>query len=352
MVWDLFCRVIDNFGDIGVCWRLACDLAARGERIRLWTNDASALVWMAPERPANIEVRAWDAAETLSDVGGVVIEAFGCELPLEVVRTMAQRPHPPVWINLEHLSAEAYAARSHGLPSPQLTGPARGLVKWFFYPGFGPGTGGVIREAGLEARQARFDAAAWLSSIGLQRGDGEQLVCLFCYDDSNVPALIEALSATPTLLLATAGPAARQVRAALGSTLQRERLRAAELPWLSQLDFDHLLWACDLSFVRGEDSWVRAQWAGRPFVWQAYRQDDGAHHAKLGAFLHAHLADAPRDLAAALRAVWAGWNGAAFGPMALPVLGEWREHARHWRRSLARQPDLSAQLLGFAREKR
>jgi hypothetical protein len=21
--WDIFCRVIDNFGDIGVCWRLA-----------------------------------------------------------------------------------------------------------------------------------------------------------------------------------------------------------------------------------------------------------------------------------------------------------------------------------------
>ena len=32
MLWDLFCRVIDNHGDLGVCWRLARDLAARGER--------------------------------------------------------------------------------------------------------------------------------------------------------------------------------------------------------------------------------------------------------------------------------------------------------------------------------
>ena len=47
MKWDLFCRVVDNFGDVGVCWRLAADLAQRGEQVRLWIDDASALTWMA-----------------------------------------------------------------------------------------------------------------------------------------------------------------------------------------------------------------------------------------------------------------------------------------------------------------
>ncbi|MEO7887531.1 MAG: elongation factor P maturation arginine rhamnosyltransferase EarP, partial [Polaromonas sp.] len=41
--WDIFCKVIDNFGDIGVCWRLAADLASRGHKVRLWVDDASAL---------------------------------------------------------------------------------------------------------------------------------------------------------------------------------------------------------------------------------------------------------------------------------------------------------------------
>ncbi len=59
MHWDLFCRVIDNFGDIGVCWRLAADLGARGESVRLWVDDASALAWMAPQGSAGVEVLRW-----------------------------------------------------------------------------------------------------------------------------------------------------------------------------------------------------------------------------------------------------------------------------------------------------
>ena len=47
LLWDIFCRVIDNHGDLGVCWRLSCDLAARGQQVRLWVDDASALQWMA-----------------------------------------------------------------------------------------------------------------------------------------------------------------------------------------------------------------------------------------------------------------------------------------------------------------
>ena len=62
MRWDLFCRVVDNFGDVGVCWRLACELARRGDAVRLWIDDASALAWMAPDGMAGVEVGAFDAA--------------------------------------------------------------------------------------------------------------------------------------------------------------------------------------------------------------------------------------------------------------------------------------------------
>ena len=82
--------------------------------------------------------------------------------------------------------------------------------------------------------------------------------------------------------------------------------------WLQQPDFDHLLWAGDLNFVRGEDSLVRALWAGAPFVWQIYPQDDGAHHVKLEAFLD--WLGAPPSL----RQFHRSWNG--FGSAALPAL--------------------------------
>ena len=138
--WDIFCRVIDNHGDLGVCWRLCGDLAARGVHVRLWVDDASALAWMAPEGHAGVELRAWPAAAELQGVtpGEVVVEAFGCELPTGFVARMAQLASSPRWINLEYLSAEDYVERSHGLPSPQFSGPGRGLIKHFFYPASAP----------------------------------------------------------------------------------------------------------------------------------------------------------------------------------------------------------------------
>jgi uncharacterized repeat protein (TIGR03837 family) len=143
--WDLFCRVVDNFGDAGVCWRLARDLAARGARVRLVIDDASPLAWMAPAGAPGVEVLPWPGP---AEPAEVVIEAFGCDPPPDFVAAMARRQPAPVWINLEYLSAEAYVERSHGLPSPQLNG----LTKWFYYPGFTPRTGGLLREPDLMAR--------------------------------------------------------------------------------------------------------------------------------------------------------------------------------------------------------
>lgn len=353
MLWDLFCRVIDNHGDVGVCWRLAADLAARGEQVRLWIDDASALRWMAPEGAAGVTVLPWPTGDALPGCGEVVIEAFGCELPEGVLRRMAAAARPPVWINLEYLSAEAFVERAHRLPSPQLVGPGAGLRKWFFYPGFTPRTGGLIRERDLADRQRAFDATVWLRAQGIARRAGEQVVSLFCYEQAALPALLAQLSQQPTLLLAAAGAAARQVGALLGPTLQCGSLRAIALPVLAQTGYDELLWAADLNLVRGEDSFVRAQWAGKPFVWQAYAQHDGAHHVKVEAFLERFLAGAEPALAAGLRELWRAWNASApAGSIALPTGAAWSRHCMRWRDSLLAQADLSRQLLGFVAERR
>ena len=343
--WDVFCRVVDNFGDIGVCWRLAADLAARGERVRLWVDDASALQWMAPAGAAGVEVCCWPDDDDIAP-GEVVIEAFGCTLPARFVSRMASATRSPLWINLEYLSAENFVELSHRLGSPQASGPGAGLHKWFFYPGFTPRTGGLIREPDLLARQRAFDASNWLAAHGAAVRAGEQVVSLFCYEQAALPALLDQLAQQPTLLLVTAGHPARQTAALLGATMQRGALRATELPALSQPDYDHLLWSADLNFVRGEDSFVRAQWAGKPFVWQIYPQHDGVHLDKLDAFLSRFDADAD------LRAFSKAWNAGGASLPPLPAIAPWRSRCQTWRDALLVQPDLTSQLIGFAAETR
>ena len=351
MHWDLFCRVVDNFGDAGVCWRTATDLASRGETVRLWIDDARPLTWMAPSRHPGVELRSWPDDHAAPTPGDVVIEAFGCDLPPGFVARMAAAARPPVWINFEYLSAEDYVERCHGLPSPQSAGPAAGLVKWFFYPGFTPRTGGLLREPDVMARQRRFDAARWLRAQGVAWG-GERRVSLFCYRNAALPALLNALAAEPTLLLATAGEASAQVAEALGPGLTRGGLRAVLLPHLPQPEYDHLLWASDVNFVRGEDSFVRAQWAARPFVWQIYPQHDEAHALKLQAYTQRFLANASLDLANDVASLWKWWNALSPLPPRLPPLQAWQHHCERWRQTLLAQEDLVTQLLGFVNRKR
>lgn len=338
MRWDLFCRVIDNHGDLGVCWRLARDLAARGDAVRLWVDDAGALAWMAPQGADGVQVRGWTEAAP-DEIADVVVEAFGCDPPPAFVQAMSRRRPAPVWINLEYLSAEGYVERSHGLPSPQ----ACGLTKWFFFPGFTPHTGGLLREPGLLAGVAGFDGHAWLAARGWAPRPGERVFSLFCYEQPRLADWLAVWSDQPTLLLATPGHAARQLRALpLPPTL-----RMIQLPWLTQPDYDRLLWSCDLNAVRGEDSFVRAQWAAAPMLWQIYPQHDSVHAAKLDAWLARSLEGALPPLAAAVRHAQRHWNGLLAGAPVLPDLAAWRGCQQAWRERLLGQDDLTSQLRKF-----
>ncbi len=345
MRWDIFCKVIDNHGDIGVCWRVAADLAQRGESVRLWVDDAGALAWMAPAGQAGVTVLPW-AEGIAAQPGDVVVEAFACELEPDFVAAIAERTRTagrqPAWINLEYLSAESWVERCHGLPSPVLGGPGKGLSKRFFHPGFTAATGGLVREPGLQQRQARFDRAAWLRSREID-WRGERLISLFCYEPPGLPALLDQLarSAQPTRLLVTAGRAEAAVRQWLAGRATTGALALHWLPLMPQPQFDELLWACDLNLVRGEDSLARALWAGRPLAWNIYPQHDDAHLAKLDAFLD--WLDAPPDL----RAFHAGWNGSAVPLPALDIDG-WRPCAEQARRRLLDLPDLVGELMRWA----
>ena len=375
LLWDVFCRVVDNFGDVGVCWRLACNLAERGQRVRLWVDDATSLRWMAPEGHDGVDVAPWLPGTVFPPPGDVVVEAFGCDPAPSFVAAMAAlasaaeadlaAPRAPVWINLEYLSAEPYVERSHRLASPQMSGPARGLTKWFFYPGFTAATGGLLHEPALEAEQAVFDRDAWLRAHDIVPRDGERLVSLFCYPGAPVDRLVASLAADglPALIATAPGAATGATRAAIAALASSAAvdgaplIRQHALPWLAQRDFDRLLWAADLNLVRGEDSWVRAQWAGKPFVWQAYRQDDGAHAAKIDAFLALLLRNPAPETADMLRRWTHAWNGLDAPGDALPAwtpsaLAAATGAARAWRDQLRASPSLATRLLAFVAEKR
>ena len=382
--WDIFCKVIDNFGDIGICWRLSADLASRGQRVRLWVDDASALRWIAPAACDGVLVLPWRAMPTPADLqclsaapSDVLVEAFGCEITPELIAACARSTKAtgikPVWINLEYLSAETYAERNHGLPSPVQSGPAAGWKKWFFYPGFNAQTGGLLRETGLLERQATFEREAWLSQQGIA-WHGEMLLSLFCYEPPALGPLLRQLAASglhgkPVRMLVAAGRAQLAVQAALSSENLRfndesgllspvggrHQLSISYLPLLTQTDFDHLLWACDVNFVRGEDSIVRALWAGKAFIWQIYPQDDGAHRAKLDAFLD--MLEAPTSL----RAFHHTWN-AGLQSLPSPLGGDemafledapdWQKTALRARARLQAQDDLTSSLLQFVLKNR
>ena len=335
MRWDLFCRVIDNYGDIGVCWRLAADLAGRGQPVRLWVDDARALAWMAPDGAQGVTVRGWpdEATASSTDPGDVVVEAFGCDPPPAFVARMRARPAPPVWINLEYLSAEDYVERSHGLRSPVLQGPGAGLDKWFFYPGFTPGTGGLIREPGLIERLAP-------QAPPVPVDPAEREASVFCYP---TPRLERLAQDWPGRLRLAGG-------CGQGQALARPE-RIERLPWMDQPGFDRLLWRSALNIVRGEDSLVRALWAARPFVWHIYPQHDDAHHAKLDALLALLLDGAKPAFAAALRRLWHAFNGMGDWPTAWPARPPWQEACERFRARLLAQPDLVTQLVRFATDK-
>ncbi|KAF1065974.1 MAG: hypothetical protein GAK45_02055 [Pseudomonas citronellolis] len=368
--WDIFCSVVDNYGDIGVTWRLARQLAREhGQAVRLWVDDLSAFARLCPEADvaceqqwqSGVEIRHWPATWMEVEPADVVIEAFACTLPETYVARLGARTPAPLWINLEYLSAEDWIVDCHGLPSLQ----ANGVAKYFYFPGFQPDSGGVLREQGLLEQRDAFQAdaqarRAFLAAQGVSIKEGERLVSLFAYENPALAGWLDTLAGAvqATLLLVPEGRICADVAAWLGlDAVQagechaRGHLRLQVLPFLRQQEYDRLLWSCDLNAVRGEDSFVRAQWAGRPLLWHIYPQEEETHLEKLDAFLQLYSAAMPSPLAESVRRAWGQWNGRELGDGVWQGFDEllqvWMEPARQWSAALGGRTDLAAGLVRF-----
>ena len=366
---DVFCRVIDNFGDIGVTWRLARQLTSEFHwEIRLWVDNLKAFAKVEPrvdpdaatQSIAGVNIRRWPQAheDPRVDPAKLVIAAFSCEPPASFLQRM--RVSATILVNLEYLSAEAWVEGCHALPALR----ADGINAHYFFPGFNVRTGGLPRETALaqmreewianRAGQRSLLTRAGLSERGMHRWnaqEGARLVTLFCYPHAPVAWLVDSLMSLerPTLLVIPGGTLP-ELKSQTRGALQIERI-----DFLTQPDYDRLLWMADLNFVRGEDSIVRAIWAGKPAVWQLYPQADATHLAKLEAWLA--IAGLPPSAQAAIR----GWNatpepveagkGALEDALSPVNFAAWSDAAQRFHRTQMQIPDLASSLDRFCRRK-
>lgn len=348
VVW-LFCYVIDNFGDVGVSWRLACELRARfGAEVVLFIDDKAALAVLAPDAArAGIRIQSW-VENASADVDNLpapdlLIETFACRLPENVLQII--RENQTLWLNWEYLSAEDWALRTHGMISLQ----ADGFPKYFWQMGFVPESGGLLREPHFRLPENRARAGVcrvlWFGYAGAWWAD-----CVAAWQQLGWAMEIDVFGT--------------QVAQSLGLTAGQTRisgsLKIRCQDFVPQADFDALLAQYDVLFVRGEDSFVRAQFSGKPFFWHIYPQEERAHEVKLAAFwrqfhqgeaawwrAHQALSDelnGVRTLSLAQRVahwhtLWENW-------------ADWQAASGRWQMFLWNQSDAITRLRDFWQDKR
>ena len=371
--WDIFCTIIDNFGDVGFCWRLARQLVnEHGLEVRLWVDDLAIFSQIESAIDVDedqqwlqgVEICSWRKSFAEIEPADVVIETFACTLPDNYILAMADLPQQPVWINLEYLSAENWTLDCHCLPSfhPHLP-----LKKYFFFPGFVEGTGGLLLEKNLLPARVAFNNTSqdkFWQELGLQsRREGELCISLFCYDDAPIEELLSAwvISDVPIRVLVPQHSVNNAIGMffgvdlpTAGQVLQSGKLQVCIIPFLAQDKYDQLLWACDINFVRGEDSFVRAQWAERVFIWNIYPQAEHSHRLKLEAYLNLYTERMPPEMSAAVFSLWNAWNGNGQMINAWSIfaaqMSALTEYGNNWIRQLLPIGDLASNLVKFSRK--
>jgi len=369
--WDIFCKIVDNFGDIGVCWRLARQLEhehgkhEHGISVRLWIDDLNIASQLIPALDTvhrtqlidGITICAWDTDTMFDQAATVVIESFGCELPESYLSLMQPEN---IWINLEYLSAEPWVEGFHARHSKHGS-----LIRHFFFPGFTQATGGLLRERDIVENNRSIATGKLLQSdffrqlnLGLDNDSAALRISLFSYPHAPINDLLAAMAESVTEISCYVPATGILPKIAeffgkasinAGDSFTRGSLTLHILPFLTQIDYDKLLASCDINFVRGEDSWIRAIWAGRPFIWQPYLQAEDTHLIKLKAFLdvfYSGCAEAAKQATITMHHAWASkqvsttaWEAYLANISALKAFTAQKTDA------LALQPDMATNLV-------
>ena len=309
---DIFCHIVDNFGDIGFVYRFAREFKIAVPRcaLRVFVDDLETFRQINPAINPALTFQQYGGVEYVTtmaltaelierlDVADVLVEAFACRIPEAVLKAAESRPR--VIINLEHLSAEAWVEGYH-LKESLL--PVETLKKYFFMPGFTKETGGLLLDPRIarikprlaEHRRACLNGILRTSGCAIRGADTPLIGTVFTYL-RGFDTLLADLNELPqeTVLLVFGHKSAEGMSKSLaragGRQIGDRQYRCGNatvvfMPFIPQPRYDALLCLADFNMVRGEDSLVRAILAGKPFIWNAYLQDNKYHTVKIEAFL-------------------------------------------------------------------
>jgi uncharacterized repeat protein (TIGR03837 family) len=337
----IVCKVIDNFGDAGFCLRLSKAMAKAGHQVFLLHDHPDTLQLLYPTSEVDtlelIEASSPNFHPNLLGALDMIIEPFGTSSEQTRHRyDLDLKIHQPTtpWLVIDYLSAEGWIENFH---LTQSLDPSSGHQSTFFYPGFTPKTGGLI-HGDYPANLLNHDA-----------GESRTHPRIFVFAYPNAP--LKRLAATCEKInheqpkwridWASANPGEANLTGVVRS-----------IGFCRQSAFDHLLANYDVLFVRGEDSFVRAQLAGKPMIWQIYPTKDNAHENKLRQFFELYSTGLGHQVKDALWNVWCAWNCTSGAPgieqswlALMPHLQTLKSHAIGWRNHLQQGPELVSEIL-------
>lgn len=316
----LLCKVVDNYGDIGFVYRLSRSLSEKHPELELSlvVSDLKSFSQMAPgivdcpmQKYGGWNVLDWNASDECRNFfterpAPLILECFQCGRPewLDEILFSEKQKSTVQIVNIEYLTAEKWADDFHMLKS----GTRSPLVKKMnFMPGFTPRTGGLVLDD--DFMESLSDGKSALKKIEscLKKSCGEKSaekiishlngnffnVTVFAYD-RNMENLARALSEFQDSMKEKDSDFSLNVFAASGLSFGRfekawnelgRPFEMTALPYLDQKAWDALITLCDFNFIRGEDSFSRACLSGKPFIWNAYMQDEEFQLVKVRAFV-------------------------------------------------------------------
>ena len=342
---DVFCDVIDNFGDAGVCLRLCRDFSKKNYEVRLFCNNVNILNKITNSEDASnrfLSLLSWPDKNMDYSPSEVVIQAFSVRLPDNLIKKIKTRKSTV--INLEYLTAETFAEDCHKLPSY-----ADGFESFFFFPGFTKKTGGVVIED------------SFLDKLTKTNRKESQKITLFSYENEKVKNVINSLNKEKFILNIFEGKGLNnfnnllKLNLSAGDEYKLNELTVRVLPMVSQDEYDSYLIDSKLNLVRGEDSIVRAMLTGNPFLWHIYPQEEDAHKDKIEALFDrmSEVCSSKKDVEI-LRQLTLSYNGFSDYLDSFNLLGfyeNWKKLSKEWSDHLISLGSLTDNLITFLKTK-
>lgn len=350
---NIFCDVIDNYGDAGVCLRLGRDICKKNIKVNLYCNDLKTIKKIIQKEDLEndyLKISEWPTSDYNLEFKDTVIQAFSVRLPEFIYSYI--RKNKILVINLEYLTAESFADDCHKLPSY-----SDGIESFFFFPGFTEKTGGLVIEDNL------------LNKIKNQNNmDHNCYVTLFSYENTKIAYFLNQLSDLSnikkmriTVFLFEGKPLDNinkllKLNLKVGNTYIKNNLIFKVSLMVDQDQYDSLLVGSYINLVRGEDSIVRAMLTGRPFLWNIYPQDENAHLDKINAlFDRMDEVCTDKNSVEILRQLTLSYNGSSDFINNFDInsfIDKWKLITKEWQNHLLSLGSLTDNLLDFIREKK